>query len=349
MQAADEFRDLLLKTYKNFLQAWRHFLDSDGSNRCSWVEFSTCCRKLNWNGDVCGAWRALDEDLSGYISLAEIDADASNTLGNFKAWADEEFGSVKSAFSVFDNDGSNEVTFREFRKACRTYGFPESVDIKSVFEALDVAKNHKLSSEEVMFLDDWDFPDEPKEDEEDESNVEPPQRDAYIVSDGDCTRYETDGPGPATYAFGPTIGAGPAVPRLRFSGAFTFRKKLPQQRLPGLSKDAELNPSPAHYDAARLSFAETARSSKPAWGFGSSPRMADPGLGGTGPGPGSYGMQIFLEGRHARSGPAATCSPRRPIRVHPLFRQGMSIDRPVTVGSQSLQGGPWSARLPSRQ
>ena len=39
---------------------------------------------------------------------------------------------------------------------------------------------------------------------------------------------------------------------LRFSGAFTFRKRLDRgQVLPGL-KDSELMPSPAHYNTGEL-------------------------------------------------------------------------------------------------
>jgi len=340
MQAADEFRSLLLKVFKNFLQAWRHFLDTDGSNRCSWLEFSTCCRKLNFRGDVPGAWRALDDDLSGYISLAEIDAVSSDTLSNFKAWADEEFGGVRSAFQVFDNDGSNEVSYREFRQTCRAYGF-DCKDVKEVFQALDVEKNGTLGIEEVVFLDDWEFVDGNKADAD--ADTQPLDRDTQVCAETDCTRYESDGPGPASYAFAPTIGAGPAVPMLRFSGAFSFRRRPQGNRLPGLSQDADL-PSPVHYEITRQSFAETSYRSKPAFAFGSAPRMV--AQSSTGPGPGSYvTARAVCEGNlHACHGPAATCSPRRPLRAHPLFK-GSNIDRPLTVGSQHLQGGPWSARF----
>ena len=35
-------------------------------------------------GDVAGAWRAFDSDLSGYLTLNEIDTEASDTLCEFK-------------------------------------------------------------------------------------------------------------------------------------------------------------------------------------------------------------------------------------------------------------------------
>jgi len=344
-EAADELRSLILKTYKTFLQAWRQFLDVDGSNRCSWSEFVSCCRKLGWRGDIPGAWRALDDDLSGYISLAEIDAAASDTLSSFKSWATEEFGSVRSAFSVFDSDGSNEVGWKEFKKACRVYGFDCPV-VKSVFQALDVEKSGTLSLDEVVFLDDWEFNEEAGE-EDAESGILLLQKVSSPVSnDTNCTTYFTEGPGPASYVPVPTIGQGPAVPLLKFSGAFSFRKRLGE--LPGLSDELANMPSPATYNNAHPSFAEATKSSKPAFRFGSASRKMEaqqPSLD-AGPGPGSYAQHIGLEGLRPH-GPSAICLSRRPLRVHPLFRaRSLDRPRPLTVGNTDLEGGPWSARLP---
>jgi len=334
-QAADEFKACLLKAYKNrYLVAWRR-MDVDGSNSCSWNEFTACCKKLGFNGDVAGAWRALDEDMSGYITLAEIDRAASDTLGNFKKWADEEFGGVRSAFTVFDCDESKNVTYREFRRTCRAYGY-ELEDPKVIFKALDTENNGTLGLDEVVFLDDWHFQDRTHEDLDEEVAQTAPKDARGLYAEGMCTRYETDGPGP-NIAFPPTLGSGPAVPMLRFSGAFSFRKR--PERLPNINKDAEWIPSPQHYDAAKLSFSELTARSKPAFSWGSSPQRG-PESSRTGPGPGAYGLQMLAD-----RGVAAICSPRRPLRVHPLFK-GHLETRPLTDGAQP--GGPCSARLPPR-
>ena len=50
--------------------------------------------------EVPGAWRALDHDLSGYITLAEIEPEACQNLIAFKGWSDEEFGGVRNAFKA---------------------------------------------------------------------------------------------------------------------------------------------------------------------------------------------------------------------------------------------------------
>lgn len=40
-----------------------------GSNRVNWSEFQAACQKLRYHGDIAGAWRAFDTDLSGYLTL----------------------------------------------------------------------------------------------------------------------------------------------------------------------------------------------------------------------------------------------------------------------------------------
>eukprot|EP00438_Fugacium_kawagutii_P005776 Skav228437 [mRNA] locus=scaffold3558:172793:178853:+ [translate_table: standard] len=150
-EAKTEVKKQLLQVYKSYLKAWRVALDMDNSNRCTWPEFQAAC----FMGDVAGAWRALDVDLSGSITLQEIDKESSNVLATFKAWADDNFGGIRSAFAVFDSDGSNSVTMREWRYACRIYGFNQGA--ANLFKQLDGEGMGSLSLEQVAFLDDWDF------------------------------------------------------------------------------------------------------------------------------------------------------------------------------------------------
>jgi len=153
--AVDHFRSSLVNKYKNYVKAWRRILDTDNSNRCDWQEFQAACSKhLQFTGDVSGAWRALDKKLRGYVTLADIDPKSSACLEGFRKWATQEFGSVLSAFSVFDTDGSSAVSSAEFKRACRIYDFDG--DPSALFKALDVERNGSLSKEEVTFLDEWE-------------------------------------------------------------------------------------------------------------------------------------------------------------------------------------------------
>eukprot|EP00927_Polykrikos_kofoidii_P041137 TRINITY_DN35053_c0_g1_i1.p1 TRINITY_DN35053_c0_g1~~TRINITY_DN35053_c0_g1_i1.p1 ORF type:complete len:1032 (+),score=169.03 TRINITY_DN35053_c0_g1_i1:381-3476(+) len=153
-QAMEEVKELLLKTCKTYLKAWRRYLDKNCTNRCNWDEFLSACKRLSYSGDIPGAWRAIDADLSGYITLQELDPASSLYLLNFRKWADQEFGGVRSAFGVFDGDGSGDISCTEFRRSCRIYGF--GGDTLGLFRALDTEKTGSLTFSDVAFLDDWD-------------------------------------------------------------------------------------------------------------------------------------------------------------------------------------------------
>lgn len=169
-QAMEAVKKKLLKQYKSFLKAWRIALDSDNSNRCHWNEFQAACKRVDFDNDIAGAWRAMDLDCGGSISLLELDPASARRLLEFKKWADDSFGGVRSAFGVFDSDGSLSLTQREFRSNCRMYGYKgNAVDI---FKAIDVEGNGSLEFEELAFLDEWECED----DEEEESSTEDVKR-----------------------------------------------------------------------------------------------------------------------------------------------------------------------------
>mmetsp|Transcript_7709 Transcript_7709/g.16945 ORF Transcript_7709/g.16945 Transcript_7709/m.16945 type:complete len:721 (-) Transcript_7709:15-2177(-) len=334
-QAAEDIKALLLQTYRNYLKAWRHCLDLDSSNRVNWEEFEAACKRLppkgiSYQGDVAGAWRHLDDDLSGYITLKEIDPAANQVLLDFKTWADDEFGGVRSAFGVFDCDASQEVNYREFRKGCRRYGY--AGDTHSLFRALDVDRNGVLGLDQVSFLDNWDVPEPPV----------PMDPSWAAASGGDTlsggnsirsteyggsttcadsqllTIYHSVGPGPGTYAPPTTVGAGPLAPTVRFAGAYQFGRRYPLM-LPGIGapRDSSDFPSPGDYDDRQG--IDALAPGKPSCIFGTERRrvveVSEKLPVGHSPGPGSYAC------RSATAAPSYSCSPRRPLKIHPLFRQ----------------------------
>ncbi|CAE7836211.1 unnamed protein product [Symbiodinium sp. CCMP2592] len=154
-QAKQEFRELLLAKMGKYLKAWKRILDKDATNRCNWYEFQDACKEIGFRGNMGGAWRAFDEDLSGYITLKELDEQASAVLLGFRRWAIQEFGSVRQLFQIFDKDGSNSLSFLEWRGALRVYGYDGPS--RELFQALDVDQEGTLSMKEVDFLDDWDL------------------------------------------------------------------------------------------------------------------------------------------------------------------------------------------------
>ena len=152
-KAKEEFKELLLAKMTRYLKGWKRILDKDNTNRCNWYEFQEACRVLGFRGNIGGAWRAFDEDLSGYISLKELDENASKVLLGFRRWAIAEFGSVRQLFTTFDKDKSNSLSFLEWRGALKVYGYDGPS--RELFQALDVGGEGSLSVKEVDFLDDW--------------------------------------------------------------------------------------------------------------------------------------------------------------------------------------------------
>jgi hypothetical protein len=145
--------------YGHILAAWRNVFDRDGSCRVSWTEFQAACAQIGFKGDVAGAWRALDEDLSGFISLRELDPASHELLISFKTYVERSFGNVSRAFKTGDADGSGELTALEFRRVCRRLRW--SGDPRLLFDALNSdpktkqAGRRTLSMLEVAYLDSY--------------------------------------------------------------------------------------------------------------------------------------------------------------------------------------------------
>ncbi|CAE7365634.1 unnamed protein product [Symbiodinium sp. KB8] len=153
LESAQNFKNRLREKFGTFLRAWKMVLDMDGSNTCTWEEFRLTCKKIGFKHDIAGAWRALDQKMAGTINLSDIDPASSSVLLDFRNWAMEEFGSVRAMFSVFDEDGSKSLSLKEFKRACRIYGFRGN--LKGLFNILDGTGTGTLSVDEVVFLDRW--------------------------------------------------------------------------------------------------------------------------------------------------------------------------------------------------
>jgi len=155
----DAWKDLsrlLIQQFGKPLKAWRQ-LDQDDSNNASWEEFEAMCDEVGFEGNRGGAWRMLDTDVSGAITLQEWHPESAELLMSFKTWMDNNWGSVKFAFQMLDTDNSGSVTFSELRRACKRRGWLGSV--KPLFECLDIKMipgERTLSYRDLRFLDHWE-------------------------------------------------------------------------------------------------------------------------------------------------------------------------------------------------
>eukprot|EP00746_Dinoflagellata_sp_MGD_P007616 gnl/MRDRNA2_/MRDRNA2_115102_c0_seq1.p1 gnl/MRDRNA2_/MRDRNA2_115102_c0~~gnl/MRDRNA2_/MRDRNA2_115102_c0_seq1.p1 ORF type:complete len:799 (-),score=132.77 gnl/MRDRNA2_/MRDRNA2_115102_c0_seq1:573-2969(-) len=157
-----EIRALLTRRCGTMIRAWTTLLDVNNSNRLSWREFYQACQKLKYTGNVGGAWRVLDKDLTGLISLKQVDHASYDVLLSFKEWADQFYGSVQNAFAALDVDKSGTVTYSELRRACESLMWKGKV--RMLFDCLGLDRNGTRNGfavgrvvciKEVAFLDDW--------------------------------------------------------------------------------------------------------------------------------------------------------------------------------------------------
>jgi len=148
---------LIMRQHSLPLRAWRDLLDKNDDNQVCWEEFRSACRRLKFRGNIAGAWRALDADVDGRITLQEYHPPTAQMLGSFKRFSDTNFGSVELAFKSFDADGSGSLTFSELRRACTRRGWKG--DVRMLFNCLGVTKpdgtKRSLVLPDIQFLDNW--------------------------------------------------------------------------------------------------------------------------------------------------------------------------------------------------
>eukprot|EP00927_Polykrikos_kofoidii_P047368 TRINITY_DN4147_c0_g2_i1.p1 TRINITY_DN4147_c0_g2~~TRINITY_DN4147_c0_g2_i1.p1 ORF type:complete len:745 (-),score=122.13 TRINITY_DN4147_c0_g2_i1:61-2295(-) len=163
-EALAEFRSCVHRVFGHPIHAWRRILDKENSNHVSWKDFDNACQHLGFRGNMGGAWRSLDSELAGFISMKEYDESSCNLLSSFKSWAIVNFGSVENAFRAIDSDGGGTLSFSELKKACKNLRWDG--DMRLLFDCLnvDARKGQKtvetgkrsLSLKEVLFLDSWE-------------------------------------------------------------------------------------------------------------------------------------------------------------------------------------------------
>lgn len=171
-EACRNLRERMLQMYQHPLHAWRNLLDLNSSNKVSWTEFSHACDVLDYHGNRGGAWRALDTDLSGSISMDEFDEPSSKLLCSFKEWTDKNFGSVELAFKTLDTNGVGGLTYQDLRRACHKLKWQG--EVRQLFDCFDCdgkgddSGKRAISLKEVAFLDTWEIGLSPEQQAEDD-------------------------------------------------------------------------------------------------------------------------------------------------------------------------------------
>lgn len=153
-KSAARFKQQLFHKYaNNGILAWRK-LDGDGHMRVSWDQFSSSCKQEGINIDeLAGAWRALDNNLSGWLSMHEMFPEEYKLLVRFKDHCKEVCGSVVRAL------GNHKVGRQEFTELMQPLGLePDEEDI--LFDGLDIHGKGHIKAKKVQYLDVWDVEEE---------------------------------------------------------------------------------------------------------------------------------------------------------------------------------------------
>lgn len=167
-QGAIDFKRSLLAKYRaNAIIAWHLGIDKDGSMRVSWAELAKAISQTQYFEceRLPGVWRALDENLSGWISLREFCPESYRLLADFKTYCMSHHGSVARAFAHIDANGNRIVRRREFNAIVPDLGFtPEEADM--LFEGLDLNGNGCILEAELRYLDNWAMDKDRQEEEQ---------------------------------------------------------------------------------------------------------------------------------------------------------------------------------------
>lgn len=151
------FLDILKHKFGTVVRAWRKAMDVDQSGTLTFREFSHALERVGYHGDFRSLWYQLDADMSGNISLHEMDPENAMRLEKFRMLCITQHGSMAGAWrQVLDVDNSGSCWLHEFQAACIHLGYTDDEEIKTLFFLLDINETHQLNFEMVNFLQGWE-------------------------------------------------------------------------------------------------------------------------------------------------------------------------------------------------
>jgi hypothetical protein len=159
--------DALLEEYgPPLLKVWRKVLDRKGMMRVDYKDLYSAWKGLLTNtsySELAGfpktefdfgcAWRALDTDRSGWISLLEFDPKGHEVVSEFRRWTEREYGGPLEAYrNLAASSYNGYVTIRDMN--LKSYPF----DLSLLFETLAIGgSQERLSQDDFRFLASWDL------------------------------------------------------------------------------------------------------------------------------------------------------------------------------------------------
>eukprot|EP00746_Dinoflagellata_sp_MGD_P002517 gnl/MRDRNA2_/MRDRNA2_104909_c0_seq1.p1 gnl/MRDRNA2_/MRDRNA2_104909_c0~~gnl/MRDRNA2_/MRDRNA2_104909_c0_seq1.p1 ORF type:complete len:675 (-),score=132.28 gnl/MRDRNA2_/MRDRNA2_104909_c0_seq1:40-2064(-) len=168
--AAMLFKKRLVEKHRNnAIVGWHMKLDKDHSMRVSWEEFKIAAREnrkveskvsmgMNTISErkLAAIWRALDKNLSGWLSLREWSAPAYMLLVRFKEFYTEKCGSLQAAVRYLDAGSMNaQISRKEFEQIQTDLDLTDA-DTDYLFDGLDMDGSGQIAWGDLKYLDKWD-------------------------------------------------------------------------------------------------------------------------------------------------------------------------------------------------
>lgn len=167
--------ELIARHRSNPLLAWRKALDKDGSMKVTYDEFVTNCKEIAQSGVASAApstglpalYCAFDTDRSGWFTFRDWDEPAFRTLAAFSRRVAGEFGRPSGCVKAWEKEKGAGVGLGAFNRHTEALGL-SAEDRDVLFEGLSLekvsfdsgAKKGKISHQELVFLDSWEFSDD---------------------------------------------------------------------------------------------------------------------------------------------------------------------------------------------
>jgi hypothetical protein len=146
------FKDLLKRSYGNFVRAWREGLDRDDNGVLDEDELKRACADIGYAGLRSDLWKQLDSDNSGCITLNELDENTFKLLRNVYIAAITHYDTWENAWrKCMDIRGDDRVDIYSFTKGCRAWGYAGNAE--QIFDLLDTDRAGYLSFAATSWID----------------------------------------------------------------------------------------------------------------------------------------------------------------------------------------------------
>eukprot|EP00441_Pelagodinium_beii_P015335 CAMPEP_0197657232 /NCGR_PEP_ID=MMETSP1338-20131121/44505_1 /TAXON_ID=43686 ORGANISM="Pelagodinium beii, Strain RCC1491" /NCGR_SAMPLE_ID=MMETSP1338 /ASSEMBLY_ACC=CAM_ASM_000754 /LENGTH=1444 /DNA_ID=CAMNT_0043233561 /DNA_START=73 /DNA_END=4407 /DNA_ORIENTATION=+ len=149
---ADAVRMLLAARHSSIVRGWRSSMDVRGVHGVMANDFYTVLRKLGFTGDVRTAWDELGGNARGKVTLADLDADSAEVLGNFFRGFSETIGNILRLVEGTDSRRVGRELFVERCKQVKQSSDAANVDLNVAFQCLSL-ESGAVTEEDCLWLE----------------------------------------------------------------------------------------------------------------------------------------------------------------------------------------------------